>query len=178
MASLTAGKCPFASTSVDGSSVAPHFPFSRPHDVQPAVEYERLRKTEPVSRVELWDGSRPYLVVKHEDITKVLTDDRLSKQRQRPGFPEMSAGGKEAAKNKPTFVDMDPPDHMRQRGMVESAFSKESVYNLRPKIQETVEKLLETMLTKGGKTPMDLVENFSLPVPSYVSSIVFMEVSC
>jgi fungal nitric oxide reductase len=27
----------------------------------------------------------------------------------------MSAGGKEAAKNKPTFVDMDPPQHMQQR---------------------------------------------------------------
>jgi len=36
-------------------------------------------------------------------------------QRTRPGFPELSAGGKEAAKNKPTFVDMDPPQHMQQR---------------------------------------------------------------
>jgi hypothetical protein len=36
-------------------------------------------------------------------------------ERSRPGFPEMSAGGKEAAKNKPTFVDMDPPQHMQQR---------------------------------------------------------------
>ena len=91
------------------------------------MEYAKLRSTEPVSRVELWDGSHPWLVVKHQDITKVLTDDRLSKQRQRPGFPEMSAGGKEAAKSKPTFVDMDPPDHMKQRGMVELFFSKQSV---------------------------------------------------
>jgi hypothetical protein len=28
------------------------------------------------------------------------------KERSRPGFPELSAGGKAAAKNKPTFVDM------------------------------------------------------------------------
>lgn len=33
----------------------------------------------------------------------------------RPGFPELSAGGVAAAKNKPTFVDMDPPEHTRQR---------------------------------------------------------------
>jgi nitric oxide reductase len=26
----------------------------------------------------------------------------------------MSAGGKLAAKNRPTFVDMDPPEHMQQ----------------------------------------------------------------
>jgi fungal nitric oxide reductase len=49
------------------------------------------------------------------DICSVLTDERLSKQRNRAGFPEISAGGKAAAKNKPTFVDMDPPQHMQQR---------------------------------------------------------------
>jgi len=27
----------------------------------------------------------------------------------------MSAGGKAAAKNKPTFVDMDAPQHMQER---------------------------------------------------------------
>lgn len=36
-------------------------------------------------------------------------------ERSRPGFPEMSAGGKAAAKNRPTFVDMDKPNHMYQR---------------------------------------------------------------
>jgi nitric oxide reductase len=37
------------------------------------------------------------------------------KVRTRPGFPELGPGGKQAAKAKPTFVDMDPPDHMHQR---------------------------------------------------------------
>jgi hypothetical protein len=37
--------------------------------------------------------------------------------RTRPGFPELSAGGKAAAAaaSKPTFVDMDPPQHTAQR---------------------------------------------------------------
>ena len=33
----------------------------------------------------------------------------------RPGFPELNPGGKEAAKARPTFVDMDPPEHTKQR---------------------------------------------------------------
>jgi len=145
----------------------PHFPFARPRDVELAVEYAELRKHNPVSQVELWDGSHPFLFVKHKDITKVLMDDRLSKQRNRHGFPEMSASGKEAAKNKPTFVDLDPPDHMQQRSMVEPVFSKESVDKMRPQIQETVDDLLNSMVKARDKTPVDLVENFALPVPSY-----------
>lgn len=146
----------------------PHYPFARPAEVLPAVEYAELRRTCPVSRVELWDKSQPFLIVKHKDITQVLTDERLSKQRSRPGFPEMSAGGKEAAKNKPTFVDMDPPDHMHQRGMVEPIFSKENVDKMRPHIQKTVDDLLDAMLKVGGKTPVNFIDKFSLPVPSYI----------
>jgi len=57
----------------------PKFPFARPEAAVPALEYARLRATDPVSQVELWDGSLAWLVVKHKDICSVLTDNRLSK---------------------------------------------------------------------------------------------------
>ncbi|PVI02845.1 cytochrome P450 [Periconia macrospinosa] len=150
------------------SSTAPSFPFARPQAWDPPAEYDKLRATQPISRVTLWDGSTPWLVVKHKDVVKVLTDDRLSKQRNRPGFPEMSAGGKEAAKNKPTFVDMDPPDHMRQRSMVEPLFTREAVDKMRPYIQKTVDTLLDGIISEGGSKPVDIIEKFALPVPSYI----------
>ena len=145
--------------------------------MQPPSEYARLRDSRPVSQVKLWDGSCPYLIVKHQDITNVLTDARLSKHRSLPGFPEMSAGGKAAAKNKATFVDMDAPEHVIQRKMVEFAFSHESVEALRPQIQKTADHLIDAMIAKGGKVAIDFVEEYALPLPSYVLHLLLLHIS-
>ncbi|KAL2847416.1 cytochrome P450 55A2 [Aspergillus pseudodeflectus] len=146
----------------------PSFPFARPSAAQPPTEFGELRAKCPISRVKLWDESEPWLVVKHEDVCSVLTDSRLSKERQRPGYPEMTPGGKAAAKNRPTFVDMDAPDHMRQRSMVSRFFTQEHVNSLKPLISELVESHLDKLVAKGCETPLDLVEHFSLPIPSLV----------
>lgn len=46
--------------------------------------------------------------------------------RTHPGFPELSAGAKEAISGREaTFVDMDPPEHTKFRGMFEHAFTNE-----------------------------------------------------
>jgi hypothetical protein len=73
-------------------------------------EFAKLRATAPVSRVQLWDGSSVWLLTRHADAVMVLDDPRFSKNRSLAGFPELSAGGKLAAKSlkHPTFVDMDP----------------------------------------------------------------------
>jgi hypothetical protein len=55
------------------------------------------------------------------------------------------------------------------RSMVEPLFTHEHVDKMRPKIQKTVDSLLENMLNQRSEKPIDLVEKFSLPVPSFVS---------
>lgn len=53
--------------------------------------------------------------------------------------------------------------------MVGSLFTYEHIQSTRPQIQETVDNLLNMMISEGGSKPVDLVEKFALPVPSYVS---------
>ncbi|BDD63563.1 hypothetical protein MAP00_008438 [Monascus purpureus] len=80
----------------------------------------------------------------------------------------MSAGGRAAAKNRPTFVDMDPPAHMRQRSMATPFFTIEHIEAMRPEIQRVVDFFLDKMVKDGCTKPVDLVEKFSLPIPSYI----------
>jgi nitric oxide reductase len=67
---------------------------------------------------------------------------------------------------------------MQQRSMVESLFTKAHIDSMRPQIQNTVDSLLDEMIKKGGSEPVDLVEKFALPVPSYVLSLFPASNSC
>jgi len=55
--------------------------------------------------------------------------------------------------------------------MVEPLFTKEHIDGMRPHIQQTVDSLLDIMVKEGCEKPVDIVEKFALPVPSYVSPL-------
>jgi cytochrome P450 len=66
------------------------------------------------------------------------------------------------------MLSMDPPDHTRIRKLVARAFTKRGVEQMRPRVQEIADELVDAMMTHGA--PMDFVEAFAAPLPAIVIS--------
>ncbi|KAL7916877.1 cytochrome P450 55A3 [Trichoderma velutinum] len=150
----------------------PSFPFSRSETApdEPPCEFAHLRSQEPI-KVRLWDGSEPWLFVKHQDICQVLDggDGTLwSKDRSRPNFPELSPSGKIAAKSPPTFVYQDEPQRLSDRALIDHLFSRENVDRLKPQIiLKAINRRLDVLIQEARQQqPIDLVEKFALRVPT------------
>lgn len=106
--------------------------------------------------------------MKHKDVTEALASDALSADRRADGYPEIHPGGHKAKEARPTFVNMDDPEHKQQRAMLDDAFTKEAVEKLRPMMQDTVDAILERMIQRKGDKPIDLVAEFATPVPTQI----------
>ncbi|MHC3474219.1 cytochrome P450 family protein [Streptomyces sp. 7R007] len=126
-----------------------------PHPV-----YARLRERGPVHRVRLPVPDEHYetwLVVGYEEARAALADPRLAKDGTRIGmtFLDEQLIGK-------YLLIADPPQHTRLRSLVSRAFTMRRVEELRPRIRQITDTLLDEMLPHGRA---DLVESFAYPLP-------------
>jgi cytochrome P450 len=71
-----------------------------------------------------------------------------------------------AASRTPMLLDMDQPEHGRARRAVIGEFTVKRLAAREPRIQQIVDELIDAML--AGPRPVDLVQAFSLPVPTLV----------
>ncbi|WP_435851788.1 cytochrome P450 [Streptomyces umbrinus] len=137
---------------------------SCPFDPPPA--YVAAAREGAVTRAVLPDGTAAWLVTGYEEVRAVLADPRFSADARTPGFPFLSPGQRELATAKPSFIRMDDPEHARLRRMVTKDFLVKRIEELRPGIQDIVDRAVDRMTE--GRTSADLVADFALPVPSLV----------
>ncbi|MFI8436019.1 cytochrome P450 [Streptomyces sp. NPDC079020] len=144
------------------------FPQDRTCPYHPPTGYRPPPGTEqrPLSSATLFDGRTVWLVTGHAEARALLADPRLSADRENPAFPIPTERLAKIASRRVELLGVDDPEHRTQRRMLVPSFTLKRTETLRPRIQETVDRLLDRMIAQGP--PVDLVNAFALPVPSMV----------
>ncbi|MFD5066571.1 cytochrome P450 [Streptomyces sp. NPDC058369] len=143
------------------------FPQDRTCPYHPPTGYPSAsRGQRSVSRVRLFDGRTVWLVTGHAEARALLADPRLSSDRAHPDFPLFAPRLAAVKQRRVELLGVDDPEHNAQRRMLIPSFTVRRTAALRPRIQETVDRLLDAMVEQGP--PAELVDAFALPVPSMV----------
>ena len=106
-----------------------------------------------------------YVASRHADVTEILRDKRFGKdfvgRMTRRSGPEIL--------EEPVYrsmshwmLQLDPPDHGRLRGLVVCAFTARRMEDMRPRIQQIVDDIIDRVEPRGR---MDLIADFAFRLP-------------
>jgi cytochrome P450 len=133
-------------------------PLSRVFRSDPWATYDRMRTDDPVHRSPLG----MWALTRHEDVAAALRDPRFVMGDFWKRQERMLGPGAASRMGVTWMLFKDPPDHGRLRGLVSRAFSPNAIAELRPRIEEIVDELLEPALERGT---IDVVRELAFPLP-------------
>jgi cytochrome P450 len=145
-----------------GDHMPRNYPFSRVR-LEPDPQYAELRRSEPVSRVQLPYGPSAWLVTDYHLTKAVLGDARFSRAAA-VGRDNPRESAVDLSQVAESVLSMDPPEHTRIRKLVGKAFTPRRVEELRSRAGEIASGLIDGML--AGGPPADLVECLSFALPA------------
>lgn len=136
-------------------------PFDADYIRDPYPVYEQLRESAPIHRICLPEGTPAWLVTRYEDVSELLKDKRLARNRRHANddytnelLPEFVRTGN---------LHMEDGDvHTRLRRFMNFAFTPKRVDALVPSIRTETELLLDRLAAAGGGDFMDMV---AAPLP-------------
>src|SRR5215467_5490456 len=139
-----------------------------------AAFFARLREQGPLVFVPDFGGmGGAWIVTNYDDAVALLKDPRLTKDVRKLLPPE---DGQKSAEEyalrtilpvEQAMLMVDPPDHTRLRALVSKAFTPRMIEQLRPRIQQIADELLDAVQARGT---MDLIAAFAYPLPITVIS--------
>ncbi|HJY84582.1 MAG TPA: cytochrome P450 [Candidatus Binatia bacterium] len=124
--------------------------------------YYRLRAEDPVHRSTLTGF---WVLSRYADVAMVLRDNRFSRKDSATFLGERFGAGPVQQVYSKWMLFRDPPDHTRLRNLVNKAFTPRAIENLRPRIQEIVDFLIDAVANVGA---MDVMVDFAYPLPVIV----------
>lgn len=133
----------------------------------PYPVYDQIRSTEPI----YWSEENKYwLITRYADISSLIHNEHLSSSRISAHASRLPDQAKREFQ--PLFAAVsswmlmvDPPDHTRLRGLVNAAFTPKVVSNMRVRIQQLVDGMLESVRSQGQ---MDVIRDLASPLPATV----------
>jgi len=131
--------------------------------------YARMREESPVHLQPGLDGETPiWFVTRYEDVVTVLTDNErfvvdpeLALTSEELAALGQGGPGPDERVNE-NLLAKDGEDHRRLRRLVTRAFTPRMVEQLRPRIQEIADDLIDRV---AGRGRMELVDDFAFPLP-------------
>lgn len=142
----------------------------------PISFFARLRRQGPLTRLTIpLGGGKAWLATNYEDTIALLKDPRLIKDVRKIAPPQASqeSNGGEASilqqflTWRRDMLTVDPPDHTRLRSLTSKAFTPRMIEQLRPRIQQIANELLDAVQAQGQ---MDLIADFAFPLPITIIS--------
>src|SRR5450631_2132786 len=137
----------------------------------PSAFYAHLRAQEPLMCIDDFLGmGKAWIVTNYDDAIALLKDPRFTKDRRKvlpSGDEQTSIPESPFLVLMQNMITVDPPDHTRLRGLVSKAFTPRMIEQLRPRIQQITDELLDAVQERGE---MDLINDFAYPLPITVIS--------
>jgi cytochrome P450 len=130
--------------------------------LNPYPTYRRLQTEDPVHKSML---PGVWVLSQYADVSLVLRDARFGRADAETFWRERLGDGPAHKIITKWMLFRDPPDHTRLRTLVNKAFTPRAIENLRPRVQEIVNELLDAVQNNGG---MDLMAAFAYPLPVLV----------
>jgi cytochrome P450 PksS len=146
--------------------------YSAAHKRDPFPFYAQLRRDAPICEVPLPIFKRAWLVTRYDDVVACLKDEtRFAKDPRNVGLksskslPWWTPGRLRALSE--NMLDLDDPGHRRLRVLINKAFSRARIEELRGRVEALAEELVDRMIAKPQP---DVVQDFALPLPLTVIS--------
>jgi cytochrome P450 len=119
---------------------------------------------------------RGWLVMNYDDVIAILKDPRFLKdphkftlhaEKEQIQADERAATLNSLLTDRRDLLVTEPPDHTRLRGLISKAFTPRMIEQLRPRIQQVADELLDAV---QGRNQMDLIADFAFPLPITIIS--------
>jgi len=110
-----------------------------------------------------WEDYGFWCVAGFDDVNAILRDKRLGRA---PGLPERTDRNTHWWETERwSLLAIDPPEHTQMRGLVNRAFLSRRVEQLRPRIHELADGMIDRFEPDGG---VDLLPSYAAPLPAIV----------